>query len=89
VAFGENLDVFFLSLDPYTKSFLNLTKQVEDVSLTVGVGGDVGSEIFDRARGIGLVVRRPLRDLWHKVPVIEATVKVIYSRSFLSLYESP
>lgn len=70
-----------MSLDPYTKLCLNLAKQVEDVSLTVGVGGDVGSEIFDRARGIGLTVRRPLRDLWHKVPVIEATVKVIHLRS--------
>lgn len=50
--------------------------QVEDVSLTVGVGGKTGSEIFDRVRGINLLLRRPLRDLWHKVPVIEATVKV-------------
>jgi hypothetical protein len=29
--------------------------QVEDVSLTVGVGGNIGSEIFEKARGIGLV----------------------------------
>ena len=50
--------------------------QVEDVSLTVGVGGKTGSEIFDRLRGINLLLRRPLRDLWHKVLVIEATVKV-------------
>lgn len=50
------------------------------MSLTVGVGGNIGSGIFDKARGIGLVVRRPLRDLWHKVPVVEATVKVICLR---------
>jgi vacuolar protein sorting-associated protein 13A/C len=61
--------------------------QVEDVSLTVGVGGNIGSEIFEKARGIGLVVRRPLRDLWHKLPVIEATVKVIRLKIFcLSSY---
>jgi len=62
-----------------------MVMQVEDVSLTVGVKGNVGSEIFDRARGIGLVVRRPLRDLWHKVPGIEATVKVICLKSSLSI----
>jgi vacuolar protein sorting-associated protein 13A/C len=66
------------TLCTYIKIFiLQMVIQVENVCLTVGVKGDVGSEIFDRARGIGLVVRRPLRDLWHKVPVIEATVKVI------------
>ncbi|KAG0557949.1 hypothetical protein KC19_11G167800 [Ceratodon purpureus] len=57
---------------------------VEDVSLTVGVGGNIGTEIFDQARGIGLVVRRPLRDLWHKLPVIEATVKIEELRASLS-----
>ena len=62
--------------------FVNLAMQIEDVSLTVGVGSNVGTEIFDKARGIGLVVRRSLRDLWHKVPTIEASVKVIRFRLF-------
>ncbi len=49
---------------------------MDDVSLEVGVGGKSGDEIIERAEGISLVVRRPLRDLWHQVPGIEATVKV-------------
>ncbi|KAG0604101.1 hypothetical protein M758_10G145000 [Ceratodon purpureus] len=61
-----------------------ITLDIEDVSLTVGVGGEVGLEIFDRARGIGLVVRRPLRDLWHKIPLIEATVMIKELRASLS-----
>jgi len=72
------LDIDVGALGTYAKSFiLKMIMQVDDVRLTVGVKGDVGSEIFDQAKGIGLIVRRPLRDLWHKVPVIEATVKVI------------
>ncbi|XP_024403056.1 uncharacterized protein [Physcomitrium patens] len=57
---------------------------IEDVSLNIGVGNVIGNEIFDRARGIGLVVRRPLRDLWHEVPSIEGTVKIEELRASLS-----
>jgi hypothetical protein len=61
-----------------------ITLEVDDVSLEVGVGGKSGDEIIERAEGISLVVRRPLRDLWHQVPGIEATVKIEQLRASLS-----
>ncbi|KAL2636221.1 hypothetical protein R1flu_007700 [Riccia fluitans] len=60
------------------------TLQLEDLHLVVGVGGKTGEGIIQEANGLSLEVRRPIRDLWHQLPVVEAAVKIESLKAALS-----
>lgn len=49
---------------------------MNDLHLVVGVAGKTGEGIIQEANGLSLLLRRPLRDLWHQVPGVEMTIKV-------------
>lgn len=57
--------------------------QIEDLHLVVGVGGQTGEGIIQEANGFSLVLRRPLRDLWHQVPAADLSVKVVFFLCFV------
>ncbi|BBN04917.1 vacuolar protein sorting-associated protein 13A/C [Marchantia polymorpha subsp. ruderalis] len=60
------------------------TLQLEDLHLVVGVGGKTGEGIIQEANGLSLVVRRPIRDLWHQLPAVEASIKIEKLKAALS-----
>ncbi|CAM6084054.1 unnamed protein product [Calypogeia fissa] len=60
------------------------TLELEDLHLVVGVNGQTGEGIIQEARGLALVVRRPIRDLWHQLPAAEASIRIEELRAALS-----
>ena len=50
--------------------------QIEDVHLSVGLHGISGEGIIKKVNGLSLTVTRSLRDLWHQVPIVDASIKV-------------
>eukprot|EP01018_Ginkgo_biloba_P007916 Gb_35998 [translate_table: standard] len=50
--------------------------QVQDINLAVGLRGKCGERMIQDVNGLSLVIRRSLRDLWHQVPNMEASIKV-------------
>jgi vacuolar protein sorting-associated protein 13A/C len=61
-----------------------MTLEIEDLHLVVGVGGQTGEGIIQEANGFSLVLRRPLRDLWHQVPAADLSVKIEELKAALS-----
>uniref|UniRef100_A0A2P2MGT2 Uncharacterized protein LOC105636609 n=3 Tax=Rhizophora mucronata TaxID=61149 RepID=A0A2P2MGT2_RHIMU len=53
-----------------------LTIQVADINLNVGTGTELGESIIQDVKGISIVIRRSLRDLFHKIPSTEAAIKI-------------
>lgn len=50
--------------------------QVEDINLNVGVGTDLGDSIIQNVKGVSIVIRRSLRDLFHQIPSTEIGIQV-------------
>lgn len=61
-----------------------LVLQVEDINLNVGSGTSLGESIIQDVKELSVVIRRSLRDLLHKIPNIEAAIKVIWYNVFQS-----
>lgn len=61
-----------------------LVLQVEDINLNVGSGTSLGESIIQDVKELSVVIRRSLRDLLHKIPNIEAAIKVIWYHVFQS-----
>lgn len=59
--------------------------QVEDIHLNVGFGTELGESIIQDVKGISIVIRRSLRDLFHQIPDIEVAIKVRHC-IFVELY---
>lgn len=55
-----------------------LCTQVEDINLNVGTGSELGESIIQEVKGVSVVLRRSLRDLFHQIPSTEAAIKVMY-----------
>lgn len=57
---------------------------VEDIHLAVGMHGKSGDGIIKKANGLSLSVIRPLRDLWHQIPGVDASIKIEELKADLS-----
>ncbi|MCO5611230.1 hypothetical protein L7F22_065481 [Adiantum nelumboides] len=57
---------------------------VEDIHLSIGLNGDSGEGIIKKANGLSLSVTRSLRDLWHQVPGVDASIKIEELKADLS-----
>ncbi|XP_048140983.1 uncharacterized protein LOC115736923 isoform X3 [Rhodamnia argentea] len=53
-----------------------LTILIEDINLNVGVGTKLGESIIQEVKGVSVVIGRSLRDLLHRVPGSEVTIKI-------------
>ncbi|CAM8984893.1 unnamed protein product [Rhodiola kirilowii] len=57
---------------------------VEDINLNVGVGSELGDSIIQNVKGVSIVIRRSLRDLFHQIPSTEITIKIEELKASLS-----
>eukprot|EP01018_Ginkgo_biloba_P007485 Gb_23775 [translate_table: standard] len=61
-----------------------ISLQVQDINLAVGLRGKCGERMIHDVNGLSLVIRRSLRDLWHQIPKMEASIKVEKLKAALS-----
>lgn len=61
-----------------------LTVMVEDINLNVAIGTELGDSIIQEVKGVSVVIRRSLRDLFHQIPSTEAAIKVGELKAALS-----
>lgn len=64
-----------------------LTILVEDINLNVGTGSELGESIIQEVKGVSVVLRRSLRDLFHQIPSTEAAIKIEELKASLSNQE--
>ncbi|KAG8382461.1 hypothetical protein BUALT_Bualt05G0079700 [Buddleja alternifolia] len=57
---------------------------VEDINLNVGSGSELGESIIQDVKGVSIVIRRTLRDLFHQVPSVEVAIKIEELKAALS-----
>jgi hypothetical protein len=55
--------------------------QGQDLQFLVGVDGNVGRPMFEEVQGVTVTIKRPLRDLFKRLPEVETDVKVSCSRA--------
>ncbi|KAL2613699.1 hypothetical protein R1flu_025391 [Riccia fluitans] len=53
-----------------------LSAEITDINMVVGIDGEPGKPMIDEASRIHVTVRRPLRDLFKKVPELQVDVQV-------------
>jgi hypothetical protein len=51
--------------------------QINGINMAVGVNGTLGKCMIRNGHGINIEVRRSLRDIFRKVPMLSMTVQVI------------
>lgn len=56
--------------------------QGQDLQFLVGVDGNVGRPMFEEVQGVTVTIKRPLRDLFKRLPEVETDVKVSCLRAF-------
>ncbi|OMP08180.1 hypothetical protein COLO4_06705 [Corchorus olitorius] len=61
-----------------------MTILVEDINLNVGTESDLSESIIKDVKGVSIIIWRPLRDLMHQVPNIEAAIKIEELKAELS-----
>ncbi|KAI5072395.1 hypothetical protein GOP47_0012501 [Adiantum capillus-veneris] len=57
---------------------------IEDIHLSIGLNGEPGEGIIKKANGLSLSVTRSLRDLWHQVPGVDASITIEELKADLS-----
>ncbi|XWS62075.1 hypothetical protein CRYUN_Cryun07bG0179900 [Craigia yunnanensis] len=61
-----------------------MTILVEDINLNVGTESNLSESIIKDVKGVSIVIRRSLRDLMHKIPSIQAEIKIEELKAELS-----
>ncbi|CAM6102066.1 unnamed protein product [Calypogeia fissa] len=62
--------------DPSAVHMDVLSAEITDMNMVVGINGQPGKPMIEEASGIHIVVQRPLRDLFKKVPEMQVDVQV-------------
>ncbi|XP_047340404.1 uncharacterized protein LOC124943990 [Impatiens glandulifera] len=61
-----------------------LSVMVEDINLNVGTGEELGASIIQDVKGVSIIIHRSLRDLFHKIPIMEVQIKIVELKAAMS-----
>ncbi|PTQ34792.1 hypothetical protein MARPO_0076s0036 [Marchantia polymorpha] len=62
--------------DPSAVHMDVLSAEITDINMVVGIDGEPGKPMIEEASGIHITVKRPLRDLFKKVPEMQVDIQV-------------